>query len=164
VVSKENTMRISPGLAAVVAFLTGWMGTSFAQSSGVPDPTSSRASSGSVQTILTLVIFAVIAVAAIAVARYVTGRRKRMEDAVILQSQLFDALSREAQLRGLHITPRARVSGWRRSRVTIEVVGEVPTPELRGTVMQIASAETKRLQPDAIPEDHLFIVPPTRGV
>jgi len=59
---------------------------------------------------------------------------------VILQSQLSDALAREAQLRGLHITPRAHVSGWRRSPVTIEVAGEVPTPALRGTVMQIARA------------------------
>ena len=154
-------MRISPGLVTVVALLTGWMGTSLAQSSGAPDPTSSAASTGSGPTILTVAILAMIAAAAVVVARYVSRRRKRVADAVILQSQLFDALSREAQLRGLHITPRARVSGWRRSQVTIEVAGEVPTPELRGAVMQIASAETKRLQPDAIPEDHLFIVPPT---
>lgn len=154
-------MRISPGLVTVVALLTGWVGTSLAQSSGAPDPMSSAASTGSGRTILTVGILAMIAVAAVVVARYVSRRRKRVADAVILQSQLFDALSREAQLRGLHITPRARVSGWRRSQVTIEVAGEVPTPELRGAVMQIASAETKRLQPDAIPEDHLFIVPPT---
>src|SRR5262245_20208079 len=139
--------------ATVVAVLTGWARASFAQSSGAPDPTGSAGSSGPVPTILAVVIFAMIGVVAVVVARYATRRRKRMADAVILQSQLFDAFAREAQLRGLHITPRARVSGWRRSQVTVEVAGEVPTPELRGTVMQIASAETKRLQPDAIPED-----------
>jgi hypothetical protein len=78
-----------------------------------------------------------------------------MTEAPVPQSQLSDALGREAQLRGLHITLRARVSGWCRSQLTIEVAGEVPTPELRGAVMQIASSETKRLQPDVIPVDLL---------
>jgi hypothetical protein len=62
----------------------------------------------------------------------------------------------------LLITPKARVSGWRRSQTTIEVAGEVPTPELREAVMRILGDEARRSQPDVITLDHLFIVPPVR--
>jgi hypothetical protein len=46
--------------------------------------------------------------------------------------------------------------------VTIEVAGDVPTPELREAVMRIVGAEAWRLRPDVITLDHLFIVPPVR--
>jgi len=109
---------------------------------------------------LTLGFLAAIVTAIVVVARFLATRRKRIEEATILQSQLFDVIAREAQLRGLTITPRARVSRWRGSPVTIEVAGEVPTPDLREAVMRIVSAEAWRLRPDAITVDHLFIVPP----
>jgi len=113
-------------------------------------------------TLLTLVFLAVIVGAVVAIAGYVSKRRKRTEEAVILQSQLSDTIARETMLHGLHITPNARVSGWRSSQVTIEVTGEVPTPELRERVMRIVSAETWKLRPDVQTVDHLFIVPPRR--
>jgi hypothetical protein len=113
-------------------------------------------------TLLTLVFLAVIVGAAVVVARYVSTRRKRTEEAVILQSQLSDAIAREALFHGLHITPNARVSGWRSSQITIEVAGEVPTPELRERVMRIVGAEAWKLRPDVQTVDHLFIVPPRR--
>jgi hypothetical protein len=113
-------------------------------------------------TLLTLVILAVIVGALVVVASYVSKRRKRTDEAVILQSQLSDTIAREALLQGLHITPNARVSGWRSSQVAIEVAGEVPTPELRERVMRIVSAEVWKLRPDVQTVDHLFIVPPRR--
>ena len=111
-------------------------------------------------TLLTLGFLAVIVGVVIVVASYVATRRKRTEEAVILQSQLSDAIAREALLRGLHITPHARVSGWRTVQVTVEVSGEVPTPDLRERVMRIVGAEVWKLRPDARTADHLFIVPP----
>ena len=111
-------------------------------------------------TLLTLVFLAVIVGAVVVVASYVSRRRKQTEEAAILQSQLSDAIARESLLSGLHITPTARVSGWRSSQITIEVAGEVPTPELRERVMRIVSAEAWKLRPDAQTVDHLFIVPP----
>ena len=111
-------------------------------------------------TLLTLLFLAVIVGAAVVVARYVSTRRKRTDEAVILQSQLSDAIAREALFHGLHITPNARVSGWRRSQITIEVAGEVPTPDLRERVMRIVGAEAWKLRPDVQTVDHLFIVPP----
>jgi hypothetical protein len=111
-------------------------------------------------TLLTLVFLAVIVGAIVVVATCVSRRRKRTDEAAILQSQLSDAIARETMLNGLHITPTARVSGWRSSQITIEVAGEVPTPELRERVMRLVSAEAWRLRPDAQTVDHLFIVPP----
>jgi len=144
-------MRIAVCLATSGALLLGSTVDSWAQR---PD------SIGATNTILTISVLVVITLAIVVVARYLVTRRKQMEEAVILQSQLSDALAREVQLRGLQIIPKSHVSGWRQSHVTIQVVGEVPTPEIRETVMRIARAEVRRFRPDVIPADHLFIVPP----
>ena len=114
------------------------------------------------QTALGLALLVAIVIAVVVGARYASRRRKRIEEAVILQSQLSDVVAREPQLHGLVITPRARVSGWRKSQVTVEVSGEVPTPELRETVMRIVGTEAWQRRPDVITLDHLFIVPPVR--
>jgi hypothetical protein len=115
-----------------------------------------------ISTVLTLAVLAVIVLAGVFGVRYISARRKLREETMILQSQLSDIVAREAQLQGLFITPKARVSGWRTPQVTVEVAGEVPTPELREAVMRIVGAEAWRLRPDVITLDHLFIVPPVR--
>jgi hypothetical protein len=111
-------------------------------------------------TLLTVAVLVVIMIAVIVGARHFSARRKQMEAAAVLQSQLSDIVARESQLHGLIITPRVRVSGWRATHVTLEVAGEVPTPELRETVMRVVGAEAWRLKPGVITLDHLFIVPP----
>lgn len=159
--TKEETMRIASGLATAFALLIGSTRHGWAQTPGATD--SAPAGGGStVGTLLTLAVLAVIVIAIVVGARYVSARRKRIDEAMILQSQLSDMVAREPKLHGLVITPKARVSGWRGEQVTIEVAGDVPTPELRETVMKIVSAEAWRLKPDVITLDHLFIVPPVR--
>lgn len=154
-------MRIASGLATTIALLIGSTFRSWAQSPGATG--SAPAAGGStIGTLLTLFVLAVLVIAIVVGARYVSARRKRIEEAVILQSQLSDAVAREPQLYGLVITPTARASGWKQSPVTIEVAGDVPTPELRETVMRIVGAEAQRLRPGVITLDHLFIVPPVR--
>jgi hypothetical protein len=111
-------------------------------------------------TTLTLAFLAAIVTAVVVAARHLVVRRQRLEEAAIIQSQLTDAIAREAPFHGLVIRPKARVSGWRKSPVTIEVTGEVPTPELRETVMRVVRAEAWRLRPDVITVDYLFVVPP----
>ncbi|HKC98434.1 MAG TPA: hypothetical protein VKG20_10400 [Methylomirabilota bacterium] len=115
-----------------------------------------------ISTVLTLAVLAVVVIAVVFGVRYLSARRKLRDEAMILQSQLSDIVAREPQLQGLFITPKARVSGWRTSQVTIEVAGDVPTPELREAVMRTVGAEAWRLRPDVITLDHLFIVPPVR--
>jgi len=113
-----------------------------------------------IATILTVGLIALIVLVVIVIARFVSTRRKRITEALILQSQLSDAVAREALLQGVRINPRARASGWGKSHVTIEVAGEVPSPELREKVMRFVEAEAWRLRPDVKTVDHLFIVPP----
>jgi hypothetical protein len=157
-------MWIASGLATTIALLIGLTSGTWAQSPGSvsstsPPPAAPGSTAGS---ILTLGFLAVIVIAIIAVARYVATRRKRIDDAAILQSQISNALAREAQLQGLVIIPTARVSGWRGAQLTIEVTGQVPTPDLRETVMRIVSAEALRLRPGVITVDRLIIAPPAR--
>jgi len=152
-------MRIAFSFAVNVALMVsfaraGW--TQAPDSTGSPGP-QQLAPGGVVATVLTLGLLAVVI---IAVARFVAARQKRTTEVLILQSHLCDAVARDAVLRGLRINPRARVSGWRKSQVTVEVAGEVPTPELREKVMRIVQAEAWRLRPDVNTVDHLFIVPP----
>ena len=148
-------MRIASGLATAVALLIGSTYNGWAQGPDVP-----AAGGGTAGTLLTLSVLAVIVLAVVVGARYLSARRKRMEEAAVLQSQLSDVVAREPQLHGLLITPKARLSDWRTSQVVVEVAGDVPTPELRETVMRIVRAEAWRLRPGVITHDHLFIVPP----
>src|SRR5262249_32901366 len=116
--------------------------TSAVEGATRPTPGPFVAKEGSMTgTLLTLVFLAVIIGAVVVIASSVARRRKRTDEAAILQSQLSDTIARESQFSGLHITPTARVSGWRSSQVTLEVAGEVPTPELRERVMRVVSAE-----------------------
>ena len=157
-------MRIASGLAVKVTLIIGFACAGWAQA---PDSIGSRGPrplpSGSLlATVLTVGLLAVIVGAIIVVARFVAVRRKRTTEVLILQSQLSDAVAREALLQGLRISPRAHVSGWRKSQVTVEVAGEVPTPELRDKAMRIVRAEAWRLRPDANTVDHLLVVPARR--
>src|SRR5262245_28504852 len=71
----------------------------------------SRRRRSSMQTALGLALLVVIVCALVVGVRYISGRRKRIEETMILQSQLSDFVAREPQLQSLVITPRARVSG-----------------------------------------------------
>lgn len=157
--------RIASGLTTAITLVmvpTSW---TWGQSPVSVGPTSPPpAASGSAATpngdaVLTVVGLAVVVAVIIVVARYVASRRKRLEEAAILQARLSDAIALEVPLRGLVITPTARVRVWRRSPVTIEVAGEVPTPELREAVMRLVRSEASRVRSDIITEDHLFIGP-----
>jgi hypothetical protein len=155
-------MRIASGLAVTVALITTFSRVVWAQG---PDSTGSSgpralAPGSVVATILTLGIIAVAVLTVIVIARFVATRRTRITEALILQSQLSDAVAREALFQGARISPRARVSGWDKSHVTIEVAGDVPSPEFRDKVMRFVGAEAWRLRPGVKTVDHLFVVPP----
>jgi hypothetical protein len=113
-----------------------------------------------IETIVTLGVLAVIVLIIVAIARFFAMRRKQITDVLILQSQLADAVAREAPLQGLSINPRARAAGWRKSQVTVEVTGEVPTPDLREKAMRIVEAEASRLRLGVNTVDRLVIGPP----
>lgn len=157
--------RIASGLAAAVTLVMGPTSETWGQGPASVGPASpapaapGSAATSNVSAALTLVFLAAIVAVIVVVARYVATRRKRLEEAAILQARLSDAIARETPMRGLVITPTARIRVWRGSPLTIEVAGEVPTPELRETVMRLVRTEASRERPDVIIEDHLFIDP-----
>jgi hypothetical protein len=157
----KRLARIASGLAYSVALLTGSAVGAWAQDRSV-SPTAPRpgAPGGAASTVLILVFLAAVLAAIVIVVRYVTTRRKRLEEALVLQARVSDVLLRVSQLRGLTITPTARVPIRRARPVTIEVAGEVPTPDLRETVLGLVRAEVSRGGSGVITEDHLFIAPP----
>jgi hypothetical protein len=108
---------------------------------------------------MVLVILAVLVLLGAGVKLY-DLRRKRESEAVQLQAQISDALLREQLLFGVPIMATARAPLWRRSPATIEVAGQVPSPQVRETALRIVRAEAGRIRSDFQIEDRLAVVPP----
>ena len=75
-------------------------------------------------------------------------KRKREDEAVVVQAQLSDALLRHPRLFNLALTPTARVSLWTSSPVMVEVTGHVPSDELRLLALDVIGREADRIGPD----------------
>jgi uncharacterized integral membrane protein len=68
-------------------------------------------------------------------------KRKREEDACALQARLSDAFLGDPSLVRLPVTASVHMPVWRRSPPVIEIMGTVPTPELRDTAVQLVERE-----------------------
>lgn len=92
-------------------------------------------------------------------------KRKREAEAVHLQAQISDALLREPSLFGAPITPTAHVPFWTGSPATVEMTGQVPTPQLREAALAIARSEAARVRSDVEIRDGISVVrePATRA-
>jgi len=75
-------------------------------------------------------------------------KQKRESEAVQLQAQLSDALLREPSLAGLPLTPTVHVPMWKGTPATIEMMGRVPTPEVKDAVLRIVRDEAARVRSD----------------
>jgi hypothetical protein len=124
----------------------------------VPSPAtaSPEGTSGGLVALLVIVVAFLVAIAL--VAKMLDAKRKRENEAVLLQAQISDALLREAQLAALAVVPTARVSFWS-GPPTIELTGRVPTEETRRAVLDLARSEASRVCPDAMIEDRITVVP-----
>jgi hypothetical protein len=132
----------------------------WAQAAPTPSPGSTPGSGGGGSPVaMVLVIVAALVIVGIGVKLY-DLRRKRESEAVQLQAQISDALLREQLLFGVPIIATARTSLWRRSPATIEVAGQVPSPQVRETALRIVRAEAGRIRSDFQIEDRLAVVPP----
>jgi hypothetical protein len=132
----------------------------WAQAAPTPSPSSTPGSGGGGSPVaMVLVIVAALVIVGIGVKLY-DLRRKRESEAVQLQAQISDALLREQLLFGVPIMATARTSLWRRSPATIEVAGQVPSPQVRETALRIVRAEAGRIRSDFQIEDRLAVVPP----
>ncbi|PYM94291.1 MAG: hypothetical protein DME04_08445 [Candidatus Rokuibacteriota bacterium] len=86
-------------------------------------------------------------------------KRRREGEAVIVQSQVSDAVLRDPALFSLPITPTARVPLWSGSPVIVEVAGCVPSDELREAALRLIQREASHLRNDVQIESRLDVVP-----
>ena len=140
-------------LGVVTAPIAAW-----AQVAAVtPPPSASAASSGANTAMMLAVLGGLVVIVAIGVKLY-DLKRKREADAVHLQAQLSDALLREPSLFGTPITPTVHVPTWAGTPATIEVTGEIPSPEMRESALRIIRAEASRVRADFVIEDRMHLV------
>jgi hypothetical protein len=129
-------------------------GIAWAQISATAPPAATPAASGGSAAVGFLVILGLPVLVGIAVKLY---DRKRDAEAVHLQAQVSDALTRDARLAGLVLTPTAHVPAWGRGPATIEISGEVPDATVRDAVQRVAREEAARLRPDVQIQDRLTV-------
>jgi len=139
---------------------SGFMaGSAWAQTAALPTtpPTTAPAPQGSGGfTAAAIVIVALLVVIGVIVKLF-DLKRKRSSEEVQLQAQISDALLREQNVFRLPITPTAHVPFLKGSPATVEISGEVPTAELRDTVIRLVRNEAARIRQDVEVEDHLFV-------
>ena len=73
------------------------------------------------------------------------AKRKREAEAVHLQSQMSDALLREAEFFGLAITPTVHASLRKGAPMKIEVTGQAPSSAVRDAALRIVRDEASRM-------------------
>jgi|SRR5918996_4943382 hypothetical protein len=84
-------------------------------------------------------------------------KRKREAEGVHLQAQISDALLRDSGLFGLAVTPTAHVPWWSGTPVRLEVVGRVPSPEVRDRALRLVEQEARQIRSDVELVDHLAV-------
>jgi hypothetical protein len=73
------------------------------------------------------------------------AKRKREAEAIHLQSQMSDALLREAEFFGLAITPTVHASMRKSAPMRIEVTGQAPSAAVRDAALRIVRDEAERM-------------------
>lgn len=156
-------MRPREALQSFVALLSPLaLPATLAWAQAAPTPRrGGAADSGNGASSVAMVVFVlgVLVIVGVGVKLY-DLRRRRQSEAVWLQVQISDALMREQSLFGLPIITMARAPLWRGSPATIEVAGQVPSPQARETALRIVRAEAGRIRSDFQIEDRLAVVPP----
>ena len=145
-------------LAAIVDSIgTGqaWAQTPTAPSAPSAAPGAAASGSGG-YVAATVVIIALLVVIGVVVKLF-DLKRKRSAEAVHLQAQISDALLREQNVFRLPVTPTAHVPFLSGSPAVIEVSGEVPSSEIKETVLRLVQNEASRIRDDVRVEDRLAV-------
>lgn len=150
-----TTLAILLLAAAVLAGLAG------AQPTAPPPPPLSAepaGTTGSAVLAAAIIVIALLVLLGLTV-KGLDLRRQRESEAVQIQAQISDALLREQSFFGLPVTSIAHVPLWSGTPATIEVAGQVPTPETKEAVLRLIQREAARVRPDVHIEDRLAVVP-----
>ena len=147
----------------VIAVLVQTIGTgqAWAQTPTSPLPstpsTGTPAAAGSGGYVAaTIVIIALLVVIGVVVKLF-DLKRKRSAEAVHLQAQISDALLREQNVFRLPVTPTAHVPFLTGTPAVVEVSGEVPSTEIKETVLRLVKNEASRIRDDVRVEDRLAV-------
>ncbi len=146
--------------SALLLVSASWTVNAWAQA--VPNPAmppgtpESSAAGGGAGLAAVLAVAGLLVIIGVAVKLF-DLKNQRESESVQLQAQVSDALLREPSLARLRVTPTAHVPLWTGSPATIEVSGEVPTPELKDTVLRIVRDEAARVRSDVQVEDRLAV-------
>ena len=148
-------------LRSVTALVTSLVvSPAWAQTPAAPmpaPPPTGTASQGSGGFVAAAIVIVALLVVIGVVVKLFDLKRKRSAEAVQLQAQISDALLREQNVFRLPVTPTAHVPFLKGTPATVEVSGEVPSSEMRDTVMRLVRNEASRIRQDVQIEDLLFV-------
>ena len=154
-----NSIReIRTALVATAVTLIGLTRHGWAQTVGGGD-TSGTTPSGTTQTVALVGSAIVLLVVLGALVKMLDLKRRREGEAVIVQSQVSDAVLRDPSLFSLPITPTAHVPLWSGTPVIVEVAGCVPSEDLRETALRVIEREAAHLRHDVQIESRIEVVP-----
>jgi hypothetical protein len=156
----------------IVAFLNGLpvllrdLFVTPALAQGIPSPAplpsgTLPADSGSGALIMVGVFVAVLVLLG-AIVKVHDVRRRREEEGLTLQARLGDALLTDPLLRGAAVIPTVRVPMRKGSPAKVEVMGSVPSPDMRERALHIVRQEATRFAQygrDMEVEDRLSVLP-----
>jgi hypothetical protein len=88
------------------------------------------------------------------------AQRRREQRAAAFQERLAGPISRELGLAGVAVLPTVRIPLWSASTrpAVIQLVGQVPSPDLRDRVVRVVEREAMRLRYFRI-EDRIRVAP-----
>jgi hypothetical protein len=107
-----------------------------------------------------MILFVLVLAVIIGVAKLQDRRHAREGEAVALQAQLSEALLRDPRLAKLPITVTVSMPLWKRSPGSLEVQGEVPSPELHRAIPHVIAEELSACCPDIHIDDRITVVRP----
>jgi hypothetical protein len=91
--------------------------------------------------------------------KVIDRKRRREEEAVLVQAKVSDALLTDPTVSSLPVTVTAHAPFWNGSPITVDVVGRVARPDQREAVIRRVTREVEAIRPDYRLVDRLGIEP-----
>ena len=148
--------RVIAGLVDSIGTGQAWAQTPTAPLPTTPSTGAPAASGSGGYVAATIVIIALLVVIGVVVKLF-DLKRKRSAEAVHLQAQISDALLREQNVFRLPVTPTAHVPFLTGTPAVVEISGEVPSSEMKETVLRLVKNEASRIRDDVRVEDRLAV-------
>jgi len=130
--------------------------------SPAPLPSGTPPADGGSGALIMVGVFVAVLVILGAIVKVHDVRRRREEVGLTLQAWLGDALLTDPLLRGAAVIPTVRVPMRKGSPVKVEVMGSVPSPDMRERAIHIVRQEATRFAQyarDVEVEDRLSVLP-----